>query len=156
MLSEHPLAAASSPCPLGGSGAACHPNPPGSQFNLRMQLASNPTQLVLDNFLSRWKTGDELARDDFTSHLLADLPSVADLGKLAGIDRSPAGETSFSVQLIQNSGTRLLVQVQVDEIRTPPLPSEPISTLQLKLVRQDLVWKIQQITANPLTGSPPG
>ena len=120
-----------------------------------MQLATNPTQLVVDNFLSRWKTGDDLARNDFTSQLLTQLPSLSDLDKLANIDRGPAGQPSFSVQVLQNSGTQLLVQVQVDEIRRPPLPSEPVSTLQLKLARLDMGWKIQQITANSLTGSPP-
>ncbi len=150
LISQHPPAAGP-----GGAAADSPANPLLSQFSLRMQLATNPTQLVVDNFLSRWKIGDDLARNDFSSQLLARLPSVSDLDKLAGIDRSPAGQPSFSVQVIQNSGTQLLVQVQVDEIRTPPLPSEPVSTLQLKLARLDMGWKIQQITANSLTGSPP-
>jgi DNA-directed RNA polymerase specialized sigma24 family protein len=154
-LSQHPLTSASNSCMSGESASSCQLNAPGSQFTLRMQLASNPTQLVVDNFLSRWKTGDDLARNDFTDQLLANLPSVADLDKLARIDRSPAGEPSFSVQVIQNSGTQLLVQVQVDEIRAPPLPSETISTLNLKLARLNVGWKIQQISANPPTSSPP-
>jgi DNA-directed RNA polymerase specialized sigma24 family protein len=155
-LSQHPLTSATSSCTPAESASSCQLNASGSQFTIRMQLASNPTQLVVDNFLSRWKIGDDLARNDFTDQLLADLPSVSDLDKLARIDRSPAGEPSFSVQVIQNSGTQLLVQVQVDEIRTPPLPSETISTLQLKLARLNAGWKIQQINANPPTSSPPG
>ena len=131
-------------------------DPPASKFTLRMQLASNPTQLVVDNFLSRWKAGDDLARDDFTSQLLVDLPDLAVLDRLAGIDRSPAGGPAFSVQVLQNSGTQLLAQVQVDEIRTPPLPSERVSTLQVKLVYLNLGWKIQQISAFPAAASPPG
>ncbi|HMD89818.1 MAG TPA: hypothetical protein VKF38_11705 [Anaerolineaceae bacterium] len=148
-ISQPALVAASSPC------AVCPSKSYVSQFKLRMQLASNPTQPIVDNFLSRWKVGDDLARNDFTSQLLNTLPDLSELDKLAGIDRSPAGGPDFSVQIIQNTGTQLLVKVQVEEIRPPPLPSKSISTLQLKLVRLNRGWKIQQISVNPASTSPP-
>ncbi|MDR3577919.1 MAG: sigma-70 family RNA polymerase sigma factor [Anaerolineaceae bacterium] len=138
------------------STAACPNSLPASQFTLRMQIASNPTQLVVDNFLARWKNGDDLARDDFTSQMLIDLPSISELDKLAHIDRGPAGGPSFSVQVTQNSGSQLLVQVLVDEIRTAPLPSEPVSNLQVKLVRLEQGWKIQGIKSDPLIAQPGG
>ena len=148
-ISQPATSAASSPCKV------CPSEPYVSQFKLRMQFASNPTQPSVDNFLSRWKVGDDLARNDFTSQLLNTLPDLSELDKLAGIDRSPAGSPDFSVQILQNTGTQLLVKVQVEEIRPPPLPSKPISTLQLKLVRLNRGWKIQQIRVNPASTSPP-
>jgi hypothetical protein len=118
-----------------------------------MQLASNPTQMVVDNFLKRWETGDELVRNDFSNQLLAKLPRAADLDKLAGIDRSPTVQLHFIPRVLNNTGDGIVVEVQVAEIRTAGSPAAPISTLQLKLARQNRGWKIQQITARPLSNS---
>jgi hypothetical protein len=154
LIIGHPVGTAY-PCPrepprFSTSVSECGFSYIDSKFTVRLQLAASPAEIVLDDFLSQWKTGSSQVVTHLSGPLRASLPNLSALDKLANIDRSPAGTPSFSAQVIDNSGDAIVVNILVDEIRRLPLPSHLVSTIQLQLVRKDNSWLIQDIKANPL------
>lgn len=138
------------PCPNGYSQAPCVSSPapvanPRRNVVLRLGLAINATEPVINGFISQWAAGNPNALGFLTPDLRKTLPDLNALDRLAGISRRPDLSVKLTWQTVQNSGSQINLQAFVDQASTLALPGRHQGPFQVVLSQAAGQWRISSL-----------
>ncbi len=114
-----------------------------SPFTIKVFLASNTVEPVLDNIFNDWSNGSVQVISYFSPALLKRFPTLAALDNMAGIDRLNAAKIIFVWNVIDNSGTALRLDVIASDVTSDGTIKAVLNQFQVSLVLDNGTWVVQ-------------
>ena len=116
-------------------------------YTLKLTLATSIIKPMLKDLFIQWGDATNLVYNYLSPQALKHYPTLAALDQLAGINRNSGQQLAFSWQVIDNSGTKVRLEVTVTNLAADGTPQGKSDPFQIVWVQSDGVWFVQDLGA---------